>query len=72
MKNHRCEGSLANEISIRKDYGNKLVKDINGDVKQWRMFNYQYDFDSDDYYEECIAKIDYCPFCGDKLEQESD
>lgn len=67
MENHRCEGSLINKISIRKDYENKSIKDINGDSKQWRIFAYQYDFDTDDYYEECITKIKYCPFCGDKL-----
>ena len=68
MENHRCKGSLANEVSIRKDYKNELVKDINGDSKQWRIFAYQYDCDTDEYYDESIAKIKYCPFCGDKLE----
>lgn len=67
MENHRCEGSLANKISIRKDYANNSVKDINGDAKKWRVFRYQYDFDSDEYYDECIATIKYCPFYGKLL-----
>ena len=68
MENHRCKLSLTNKISIRKDYENKSIKDINGDVKQWRLFNYKYDFEYNVTHEECITKINYCPFCGKKLE----
>lgn len=67
MKNHRCEGSLKNEISINYSIKYKNVYDEN-DYEAWRLFQNKYDWDYDSHYQFHIAEIKYCPFCGIKLE----
>lgn len=58
MKTHRCEESLAAKISIR--YEEK--------TSAWWLFKPTHDLDWDTYYLSVISKIQYCPFCGEKLE----
>lgn len=65
---HRCEGGLNQGVSIRftNRFGNWKVE---GDYEAWRMFKAIQDteFVCGGYYMEHIAKINYCPFCGEKL-----
>ena len=54
---HRCKVSLENETPIRYEKGN------------WELFNVYRDWDYDTIYLRKICKIEYCPFCGHKLER---
>lgn len=54
---HRCQGSLANYMSIRYRKGDK----------DWQLSKFDFDFDYMVYYEYRIARIRYCPFCGKRL-----
>lgn len=68
MKNHRCEGSLKAKISIRYC---RLMEgynlDMDWNIEAWRLFNRRFDYDYDCYHENHVAKIEYCPFCGEKF-----
>lgn len=68
MKTHRCKGSLKAEVSIRYDYKytNLRLKD---DYKHWRLFKSTLDNEWNKYLLH-VAEIEYCPFCGKKLEEE--
>lgn len=67
MKTHRCKGSLKHEISIRcsKKWNNINCK--NDEVK-WRLFKPKFDDNWDSYALSHISEIEYCPFCGKKLD----
>lgn len=54
---HRCKGSLANRMSIRYRIGEC----------DWQMSKFDFDFDYMVHYERRIARIRYCPFCGERL-----
>lgn len=69
MKTHRCKESLKNEISINYSIKYKNVYDED-DFETWRLFKNTYDWDYDSHYQNHIAEIKYCPFCGIKLEGE--
>ena len=58
MKTHRCKGSLAERVSIRYE----------DETAAWWMFKPAHDLEWDAYYLSVVAKIDYCPFCGEELE----
>lgn len=67
MKTHRCKGSLAAHIPIRKCMRIAWLK-YPGDTIAWRLFKPR----ADDEVIGCIyldhvAAIAYCPFCGEKL-----
>ena len=67
MKTHRCKGSLAAHIPIRKCRWFDWLK-YPGDTIAWRLFNPR----EDDEVIGCVhldhvAAIAYCPFCGEKL-----
>ena len=61
IKIHRCKGSLEQHLSIR----------YNEDKNAWTISRYinDWDYDTDYYYEDEIAKIKYCPCCGKRLEE---
>ena len=67
MITHRCKGSLAAHIPIRKCMRSGWLKYTGGTIA-WRLFKPR----SDDEVIGCIhldhvAEIAYCPFCGEKL-----
>ena len=69
MKTHRCEGSLANEVSSR--YCKKFsIIDYPGDYEAWRLFKLQIDSEYDTKYLSHVSEIKFCPYCGKELEKE--
>lgn len=68
-KNHRCSGSLENEVSIWKNaQETAFSKNV---VTGWTLWHRVYDFEYE-YYRECmVAKIAICPFCGKRLEEDA-
>lgn len=57
---HRCKNLLShNRMSIR------CSEDL------WIFYSLKYDFNYGTNYLESISTIDYCPFCGKKLSEES-
>lgn len=67
MRTHRCRESLKNGVSIRVRIDNIGIKKLN---LGWWLFNPEYDFDSDAYSLNPVCAIEFCPFCGKKLESE--
>lgn len=65
---HRCPGSLKTGTPIRyaKRYDN--LPDSKDNDYAWRLFNVETDLDYDVTLVLPVAKINYCPFCGKKLE----
>ena len=60
---HRCKNLLKHKgISIRYDCEPFIHKD-----KRWYMYKLSYNYD----YMKVISNIEYCPFCGKKLAEES-
>ncbi|MBQ8998149.1 MAG: hypothetical protein IJ086_05570 [Clostridium sp.] len=65
MKTHRCEKSLEKEVSIR--FCEKFPNwDVENDVECWRLYKY----DLLEKYFSYITDINYCPFCGEKLDKD--
>lgn len=70
MKTHRCGGSLKAHISIRYD-DNPDALFLSHDLC-WRLRRIEHDYDYDAIYlENLVGGIEYCPFCGEKLEEDS-
>ena len=66
IKNHRCEGSLKAHVSI--NYGNPYAW-YNDDTKiGWWLIDHPLDIEYDCVLNTPICKIEYCPFCGKKLD----
>lgn len=63
---HRCKGSLKEHVSIRYAYPYQWAHIHFPDEKQaWRMITYGVDVV---YIETSNKEINFCPFCGQKLE----
>lgn len=62
MKTHRCKQSLENRMSIR------LIDDI--EEPAWVLFEPTLDFEYSYRYLHLVCPIEYCPFCGAKLNME--
>lgn len=62
MKTHRCKKSLENRMSIR------LIDDIKEPA--WVLFEPTLDFEYGCHYLHLVCPIEYCPFCGVKLNME--
>ena len=67
MKTHRCKNSIKNGISIR--YTNPYRYTSLSNKEDWWLLKAIKDFDYDSFYLQPIAIIQYCPFCGKKLEK---
>lgn len=67
MKTHRCKESLKKQISIR--YTNPYLFSSLSKEENWWLLKSMEDFDYDCFYLQPIAPIQYCPFCGKKLEK---
>ena len=67
MKTHRCKGSLAAHIPIRKCMQFDWLK-YTGDTIAWRLFKPRADGEVIGcIHLDHVAAIAYCPFCGKKL-----
>ena len=72
MKTHRCKGSLAAHIPIRKCKRFAWFK-YTGDTIAWRLFKPREDDEVIGYIHlDHVAEIAYCPFCGEKLPEVDD
>lgn len=69
MQTHRCEGSLKAKVSIRFSKAFPGWNFGGGDYEAWRLFHLEYDSEYDTKYLSHVSKIDYCPFCGEKLDE---
>ena len=67
MKTHRCDGSLANKVSIRYC---KRFKNLDSpyDYEAWRLYKYK-DEGWGNGWLDYISKINYCPYCGKELQE---
>lgn len=65
---HRCKGSLKANVSIRYGYSSEFMR-LQGDIKAWRLFCYEYDYDYMSMNSHHVSEISYCPYCGEKLEK---
>lgn len=65
---HRCEGSVKNYISIRK-YEPNGFKYQWPEPNRWALLLNEFDYDYDSHYQSVKCYIDYCPFCGERLDQ---
>lgn len=59
---HRCKGSLKARASIRYDDDKYLPK-------EWILRLVQFDTESWGLYPHYCGRIDYCPYCGQRLEE---
>lgn len=64
---HRCEKSLKNKMSIR--YYDPYPNYPSLSNKAWWLFQQKYDFEYDCINLVRISPIEYCPYCGEKLEK---
>ena len=69
VKSHRCERLLNAKQSIRHGYGYKHTK--RDDYLGWWVYGWKYDSEYDPIFS-CLFKLDFCPFCGEKLEKGAD
>lgn len=60
LKTHRCQQSLDNRTPIR----------FSESTSQWYLYEHYIDFDYDKEGIRKVCPINYCPFCGKKLEVE--
>ena len=70
IKTHRCKGSLNSRLSIRctTPYSVRYKED----EVAWRLFSIEEsDYDCSRYLSH-ITEINYCPFCGEKLEKDTE
>ena len=63
---HRCPRSLRAECSIRRYPKEDTVRFTRRDG-EWHLYKRRYDFDYDTTFMEEVARIDYCPFCGEPI-----
>ena len=63
---HRCAGSIASDVSIRK-YESNGFKFQYPEPNRWALMSNEFDFDYDSHYQSLTCYIDYCPFCGERL-----
>ena len=76
MKTHRCNQLLesnknynnGSKVSIRYGYRWDIIKNNDKDIGWWLRY-LEYDSEWDCEYMSTIKKIDYCPFCGERLVQ---
>ena len=66
-KTHRCKGSVAAKVSIRKNAAISILFDA-GIYSGWSLCFMRYDTDYMCYHNYLIAQIKHCPFCGTRLE----
>lgn len=66
MRNHRCDGSLKNEVSIICSKKHDTMNYKN-DIETWRLFHYIRNTEYDCFDKAYVAEIEYCPFCSEKL-----
>lgn len=67
-KTHRCAGSLAAKVGIRKN-ATRFRYTSRDDIREgWTLWCIKYDIDYDCYHNNCVATIIFCPFCGKRLE----
>ena len=68
---HRCQGSLNADLSIRYDEIPKWKRQAFGlqDEKAWVLYENKLDLDWLSWYQNYLAIINYCPFCGQKLSE---
>ena len=62
MKTHRCKKSLENRMSIR------LIDNIKKPA--WTLLTPNFDFEYGYWHLTKVCSIEYCPFCGVKLNME--
>lgn len=63
---HRCGGSVASQISIRK-YESNGSRFQYPEPNRWVLASNEIDLDYDSHYQLNVCYIDYCPFCGERL-----
>lgn len=63
MITHRCEGSLNENVSIRR------VQEpfINDGEKCWSIIHYELDNEWDCLVRQFVPNIKFCPYCGKEL-----
>ncbi len=66
MITHRCKNSIENGISIR--YTNPYPNYPTLSNKTWWLLKNHFDLDYDVNHLIPITTIQYCPFCGERLE----
>lgn len=74
FETHRCEGSLRACCSIRRRYHDgptTFVTELMLPDDGWHLLSQEFDYDYDDTYMVHVARIDYCPWCGERLEVEA-
>lgn len=62
---HRCKGVSENNTPIRYSYRHLYRKE---DGMAWRLKLLMHDYDWDTKYLRFVSEIQYCPYCGEKLE----
>ena len=67
-KTHRCAGSLAAKVGIRKNAQRFKYASKDDVCEGWSLWRIDYDIDYDCYYDHHVATITFCPFCGERLE----
>lgn len=68
-KTHRCPASLSAKVSIRKNARRfKWETAGNRVLSGWTLWFTQYDFEWDYHDNRLVGTIEYCPFCGKKLD----
>ena len=65
MVKHECNGSIEAEVEIKYSKRTNL-EGVDNEI-DWRMFNYQLNYLTDEYELEHITIIKHCPFCGISL-----
>ena len=65
--NHRCNGSLKARCSIRRMDGRTIRQAWMLTDGQWHLYQQFTDFDYDCTYMGHVARITYCPWCGEEL-----
>lgn len=68
-KTHRCKQSVARGISIHYCNPYKYISAPECGDFRWWLLKDDYDFDYDSHYLQPITPIEYCPCCGQRLEE---
>lgn len=71
FKTHRCEGSLACGVSIRKQSPLFQLWEIDEPDPDnvWWLTKMIPNLDGDSYKMEFMLRIKFCPFCGERLNE---
>lgn len=72
MKTHRCEKSLKTKVSIHYTREFPISWNVEDDKETWRLFCHKHSSEYFGYDEIHVAEIEYCPFCNQKLNEESE